>query len=146
MSVINAVFCLVQYVLIERWPLTLRPATKEAAKAPPAARDVRLPTVQMLRRPPEGLGGTILYMQMEDHYLRVHSDEGTGLTLHRMSDAAEDLAASDGRQVHRSWWASRAAVERAERANRRTSLIMRDGAVVPVGRSYEKALREAGWL
>jgi DNA-binding LytR/AlgR family response regulator len=100
----------------------------------------------MLRRRPDGLNGTIRYMQMEDHYLRVHTDEGAGLTLHRMADAVEDLAESDGLQVHKSWWIAHAAVAEVRQIGRRRVLVATDGAEVPVGRSFEPTLRAAGWF
>lgn len=152
-SVINMAFCLVQYALIEHWPLL---AADDAANEPAAPQtalaagtpttDVRPPTVQMLRRPPENLSGLILYLRAEDHYLHVRSDAGSGMVLHRMSDAADDLRGSDGMQVHRSWWASRTAVRHVRRSNRKTTLQMSDGQEIPVGRSYEKKLKDAGWF
>jgi len=146
--VINIVFSLIQFVLIERWPLfripsKQTPQTPERSEFQPDAQSV--PTVGMLRRQPEGLNGVIQYMQMEDHYLRVHTDEGTGLALHRMSDAVEDLAVVDGIQVHKSWWISRAAVHEIRTENRKKTIITKDGNNIPVGRSFEKALRLAGW-
>lgn len=146
-SVINTVFCLVQYVLIERWPLL--PVDPEAEIAPvehPAPVGPLRPGVAMLTRPPEGLSGTIRYMRMEDHYLRVFTDDGQGLTLHRMSDAKRDLEATDGLQAHKSWWVSAAAVAEIRQENRKRIITTQDGTDIPVGRSFEPALREAGWI
>ncbi|WP_245890911.1 LytTR family DNA-binding domain-containing protein [Albidovulum aquaemixtae] len=149
-SVINVVFSLIQYGLIERWPL-FRPEMGDAeggaiVDSVGARRGDMPPTVGMLRRPPEGLSGVIRYLQMEDHYMRVHTDEGSGLVLHRMSDAVEDLADTDGRQVHKSWWVSRTAVEAVRLRGRRRILVATDGAEIPVGRSFERKLRAAGWF
>lgn len=143
--VINTVFSVIQYVLIERWPVL---GTEQPDIVPDASPDPgpTLPTVGMLRRRPDGLTGVIRYLQMEDHYLRVHTDAGDGLVLHRMSDAVEDLAGCEGLQVHRSWWVSRAAVADTLLENRKRSLVATDGTVIPVGRSFEKTLRAAGWF
>jgi hypothetical protein len=148
-TVINLVFCLVQFILIERWPLFEEPGPEPAAdvhshavvKDPAGTR----PSVALLTRRPEGLSGIIQYMRMEDHYLHVHTDEGDGMTLHRMSDAKRDLANTDGLQVHKSWWVSAAVVDEIRNENRKRSIITRDGTKIPVGRSFEQGLREAGW-
>ena len=116
-----------------------------SARPPAADTGMRKPTVGMLARRPDGLGGTIRYMRMEDHYLRVFTDEGDGLTLHRMSDARRDLAGTDGMQVHKSWWVSAAAVSEVRQENRKRIIRTTDGTEVPVGRSFEPLLKKAGW-
>jgi hypothetical protein len=148
-TVINLVFCLVQYFLIERWPMFEDLDVRES-QVTRGASDVdrqRLPpTIGHLSRRPEGLSGTIQYMRMEDHYLRVFTDEGDGMTLHRMSDATRDLAATDGMQVHKSWWVSETAIREIRQENRKRVILTLDGTKVPVGRSFEPQLKDAGWI
>ncbi len=148
-TVINLVFCLVQYLLIERWPLfegaDALPA-KTSGKVPEMEHPDRRPIVGHLSRRPDGLSGIIKYMRMEDHYLRVFTDDGDGMTLHRMSDAIRDLAETDGMQVHKSWWVSEAAVKEIRQENRKRIILTRDGTEVPVGRSFETRLKDAGWI
>ncbi|MDJ0637960.1 MAG: LytTR family DNA-binding domain-containing protein [Paracoccaceae bacterium] len=147
-SVINLVFCLVQYLLIERWPLFEGAEQQEpllSVGVSPEESDKIRPTIGHLSRRPEGLSGTIQYMRMEDHYLRVFTDEGDGMTLHRMSDATRDLAETDGMQVHKSWWVSAAAIDEILQENRKRIIRTKDGAKIPVGRSFEGDLRDAGW-
>lgn len=150
-GVINTVFCFVQFVLIERWPLfgsdiAAQQAASAGQPAAPALSEGDPPFVGKLSRRPEGLNGTILYMQMEDHYLRVVTDAGQGMALHRMSDARRDLEGTDGLQVHKSWWVSRSAIARIRRENRKRVIAVTDGTEIPVGRSFERDLREAGWI
>ncbi|WP_068118686.1 LytTR family DNA-binding domain-containing protein [Tropicimonas marinistellae] len=146
--VINFVFSLVQYTLVERWPIlaAARPDAEVRAEQEKIDASNAIPTIGQLKRRPDGLNGRIQYMQMEDHYLRVHTDEGAGLALYRMSDAVADLSDSDGMQVHRSWWVARDAVRDVRRERHKKTLIAHDGTEIPVGRSFEKALREEGWL
>ena len=147
-TVINLVFCLVQYLLIERWPMFDGAADQEPGLGDAAHLVDQLntrPTIGHLSRRPEGLSGTIQYMRMEDHYLRVFTDEGDGMTLHRMSDATRDLAETDGMQVHKSWWVSAAAVDEIRQENRKRIIRARDGTEIPVGRSFEADLKRAGW-
>jgi len=147
-SVINLVFCLVQYLLIERWPLfedAKEPMLSSSVNDFPEKSAEKRPTIGHLSRRPEGLSGTIQYMRMEDHYLRVVTDEGDGMALHRMSDATRDLAETDGMQVHKSWWVSAAAVDEIRQENRKRIIRTKDGTEIPVGRSFESDLRDAGW-
>ena len=162
-TLICTVFSLIQYLLIERWPIfeasleqNPRPVAKTAtcsenefgAESDEATRgsDSRPPNIGLLSRRPDGLTGTIQYMQMEDHYLRVHTEGGMGLILHRMSDAVSELSGTDGLQVHKSWWVSRTEVLEVRRHNRARSILTRDGTVIPISRSFEKSVREAGWF
>jgi DNA-binding LytR/AlgR family response regulator len=82
---------------------------------------------------------------MQDHYLVVHTTGGTEMILCRMEDAARELD-GHGRRVHRSWWVAEDAVEEATRNGQRRFLRLVDGRTVPVGRSFQPALRDAGWL
>jgi len=128
-TVINLIFSLVQYLLVERWPMltVARPKAELLADQEKIDAANAIPTIGNLKRRPEGLNGRIQYMQMEDHYLRVHTEEGDGLTLYRMSDAAVDLADADGVQVHRSWWVARDAVRDVRRERHKKTLIANDG-------------------
>ena len=88
--------------------------------------------------------GRILRLSMQDHYVEVHTDLGTQLLLMRMSDAIKELDGVDGMQVHRSHWVATAAVEGKTRENGRLLLVTKDGAKVPVSRSHNADVREAG--
>jgi hypothetical protein len=103
-------------------------------------------TSPFLRRIPARLGTELLYIAVEDHYLRVHTERGSDLILFRLSDAADELGQAIGRQVHRSYWVARRAVAGVERDRHRTRLVLTSGARVPVSRTYLPALREAGWV
>lgn len=89
--------------------------------------------------------GQLLCLEMQDHYLVVHSSAGRELILCRMEDAARELAGL-GRRVHRSWWVAETARTATERDGQRLFLCLADGRRVPVGRSYRAGLRAAGWV
>ena len=99
-----------------------------------------------LRRIPARLGTELLYIKVEDHYLRVHTRLGSDLLLLRLSDAVAELDPEFGRQVHRSFWVARRAMAGVERDGHRARLVLTDGARIPVSRTYLPALRKAGWL
>lgn len=121
------------------------------AAAPPSSRPPRSPSgpalfFARLARPP---AGRLLCLEMQDHYLAVHTDAGgsgtSELVLCRMEDAARELDGL-GRRVHRSWWVAADAVAAVERDGARVALRLTDGRMVPVGRTYRADLRAAGWL
>src|SRR6056297_2894090 len=91
------------------------------------------------------LGGRLLCLEMQDHYLKVHHSTGSEMILCRMEDAARELGGI-GQRVHRSWWVADDAVEAVEREGQRILLRLADNRRVPVGRSYRPDLKAAGWL
>ncbi len=91
------------------------------------------------------LRGDILALQMEDHYVRVHSTTGSDLILMPLGRAIETVAV-DGLRTHRSWWVARHAVMRVEGTSRSMSLRLSNGIVAPVARNSVASLRAAGWI
>jgi hypothetical protein len=127
-------------------PITLivaRRVREEAREAAPAATPNGSP---FLKRIPPRLGGELLSIATEDHYLRVATERGSDLVLYRLSDAVAELDPGLGLQVHRSHWVARRAVRAVERDGHRTWLVLTTGQRIPVSRTYRKALRRAGWL
>ncbi len=98
------------------------------------------------RLPPRLRGSTILAVEAEDHYLRVHTTAGSDLILLRLGDALSELAGLDGAQTHRSWWVARAAVRDVAKGDGRATLTLEGGLKVPVSRANAAGLRAAGWF
>jgi hypothetical protein len=127
-----------------------RTAFARAPEIPPS----ELPTIEALpsaasvfaQRFPAKLGVDLLYIEVEDHYLRVHTSLGNDLLLLRLSDAVAELDPTLGRQVHRSYWVARRAVSSVERERYRVRLVLSNGARVPVSRTFLPKLRADGWL
>jgi len=117
-----------------------RAMPRNDANIPPPAPDTRF-----RRRFPAGLTGRLLCLEMEDHYLRIHTDKGSDIILMRMSDAEEELSDVEGLRVHRSWWVAREAVTGVKRNGTRLLLQLENGLEIPVGKTYRGALRDAGW-
>ena len=99
-----------------------------------------------LTRLPPRLGGGLLCLQMEDHYVRAHTAKGSDLVLIPLKQAIAELADIDGLQVHRSWWVARAAVVQPVTSGRNLALRLSNGLEVPVSRASVAKLRAAGWL
>lgn len=88
----------------------------------------------------------LLALMSEDHYVRVYTRAGESLVRMRLSDAMAAVSRIDGARTHRSWWVARDAVDRIERRDGKTWLILGNGLRVPVSRTQIAHLREAGWI
>ncbi|WP_310497000.1 LytTR family transcriptional regulator DNA-binding domain-containing protein [Sandarakinorhabdus sp.] len=89
----------------------------------------------------------LLWVQAEDHYLRLGLADGRRpLVLFRLGDALGDLAVLDGLQIHRSAWVAAAAVSGTLRDGRRWKLRLSDGSDLPVSETYLPEVRARGWL
>jgi DNA-binding LytR/AlgR family response regulator len=113
-----------------------------AASAPPSREQPARPRI--LDRLPTEKRGRLSHLTMQDHYVEVHTDRGSALVLMRMGDAVAETNGIDGLRIHRSHWVAREAVAGTARRDGRLVLRMRDGAELPVSRSYSGAVRAAG--
>src|SRR5690606_13712732 len=102
--------------------------------------------VRFLERLPLRLrGATLLAVEAEDHYLRLHTDRGSDLILMRLGDAVAELDGLEGARTPRSWWVARGAVDGVARGERRAALTLEGGLEVPVSRTAARELRAKGW-
>lgn len=121
------------------WRRVVETRTIVMPPLPDAERDFRL------RLSPKRRGARLIAIEAEDHYVRVHTDQGTELVPMRFSEAVDELAGAYGYRLHRSLWAAAEAIE-AVRWNRGTGEArLAGGLVAPVSRSCASALKEAGW-
>ncbi len=106
--------------------------------APPSGEVPAAAAAPLLARLPPSLRGPLLCLQMEDHYVRIHTARGSSLALLRLSDAIAETGATAGRQVHRSWWVADEAVEGFEKHGRTGRLRLRNGLQAPVSQRYAR--------
>ncbi|MEJ6011723.1 LytTR family DNA-binding domain-containing protein [Novosphingobium aquae] len=135
------------FYLVQSKPVAPEPAPSAMPQPLPVA-EVAAPPPQprLFERLPPGLGTDLVALEMEDHYLRVHTALGSDLILLRMRDAVAELDGIDGVQVHRSWWVARGAVHGVERDGRNVRLALARGLSAPVARNMVPVLKTAGWL
>jgi hypothetical protein len=88
----------------------------------------------------------VIALQMEDHYVRIHTMAGSRLELVTMANAMARLGQVEGMRTHRSWWVARTAVKSVEGTPRNMKLHLTNGLVAPVARSAVGQLRQAGWI
>ena len=89
--------------------------------------------------------GEVLCLRMEDHYVRVHTLNGSRLVPGPLERVIAGLG-REGMRVHRSWWVARAAVTGVVADGRNLRLTLRGDLTAPVSRASVAKLREAGWL
>lgn len=128
-------------------PLTVGvPATDRLVAPAPAPAPHPPPPHPLLDQLPPELGSEIVALEMEDHYVRVHTVLGSALVLMRLRDAMALVGETEGMQVHRSWWVARAAVEDVLREGRNVRLRLPRGIEAPVARANIATLRDARWI
>lgn len=111
-------------------------AGEEVAAEPEPRREADFGSSALVRRLPPHLRGRVIALEMEDHYVRVHTDQGSTLVLMRLSDAIAETAPGCGRQVHRSWWVADEAMRHFERAGRAGRIHLSNGLKAPVSQRY----------
>ena len=85
----------------------------------------------------------VLAVEAEDHYIKVHSADGTELIYYRFSDALADLAGCEGLKVNRSFWVRRSAICDVRTKGRQSRVVLTNGLEIPVSYSNLGLLRQA---
>lgn len=85
--------------------------------------------------------GVLYCLEMDDHYLKVHTDKGNHLILMRLKDAIDLLKGYPGSQVHRSWWVAHEAILVTKKDGRKITLSLVNGLEVPVSKTYEENVK-----
>lgn len=124
------------------------PQQSAPAPAPPAgAGTTTSPSPAFIERLPVKFRMAAIYaVSAEDHYLRVHSSAGEHMLLMRLGDAMRELANLEGLQTHRSWWVARQGLADTAKGDGKVTLKLKSGVEAPVSRTYQKAVKDAGWL
>jgi hypothetical protein len=94
----------------------------------------------------QALSGEVICLRMEDHYVRVHTANGSRLVAGPFERVIAGLGDREGMKVHRSWWVSRAAVVGVEVDGRNLKLRLSNDLRAPVSRASVAKLRQVGWL
>lgn len=89
---------------------------------------------------PRELGGDIVYLKSEDHYVYVYTAIGSSLIRMRFRDAVAGLG-EWGIQVHRSYWVAYRHMIQVKKRDRILELWLTDNHKVPVSSPYRGAVR-----
>ncbi|WP_372886452.1 LytTR family DNA-binding domain-containing protein [Shimia sp.] len=110
--------------------------TPEASVAEPPAH------AAFFKRLPPRLGGELISLSAQDHYVEVTTNKGRELIHMRLSDALHELRDYPGRRIHRSHWIAEGAFQGLSRENGKLVAHLSDGRRLNVSRSYSAAARE----
>lgn len=88
------------------------------------------------------LQGRIVWIEAQEHYVKIKTEHESRMVLHRFADAIRELPASTGMQVHRSHWVCFSDIKALKREGQRLRLLLSSGDYVPVSRSYRQQLEE----
>ncbi|MBA8839335.1 LytTR family DNA-binding domain-containing protein [Ochrobactrum sp. RH2CCR150] len=125
---LSALFCVLAYLTVRKDIETVSNTIPEA----PA----------LLNRLQPGNRGPLLRLSADDHYTQVVTSRGKELILIRFSDAVKEIGETPGLQIHRSHWVANSHVAELQRINGTLGLKTRDGTLLPVSRSSQKAALE----
>ncbi|MEM1182877.1 MAG: LytTR family DNA-binding domain-containing protein [Acidobacteriota bacterium] len=126
-------------------PATTGPPPSPESKGPepaalstePASTEARDPSKAdgLLEQLPVALGGDLIAMTSQLHYLEVHTARGRTLVLYNLRDAVAEVEAQfGGLQIHRSHWVADAHVRRLTRRSGGWICELSNGLELPVSR------------
>ncbi|MEM5495418.1 LytTR family DNA-binding domain-containing protein [Hoeflea sp. AS16] len=124
-------------------PTPPAPSAGNVAQALPAS-PAQADRPALLDRLPVAKRGSLIRLEVQDHYVLVVTTSGTELLLMRLGDAIAETGSDAGRQIHRSHWVSDAGVKSVIREggkNPRLTVETADGQLLPVSRSHMQGVR-----
>jgi DNA-binding LytR/AlgR family response regulator len=141
---LSIIFCVIAYMTMSAEAISSKPEVRTEGMTQPArpAYAVTLPEpAPIMRRLKPENRGQLLHLSVEDHYTMVTTNRGRELILLRFSDAVSETGTTAGLQVHRSHWVADVFVKSVNRANGKLTLLLSDGAEIPVSRTYAAEVR-----
>jgi DNA-binding LytR/AlgR family response regulator len=140
-----ALFCILTYLTMHRQIAMAAAGTDlaETKTISTPAHEIRPRTPQppiLLRLKPENRGA-LIRLTVRDHYTEVVTTRGRELVLLRFGDALMEIGNIEGIRLHRSHWVAADQIASLKRDNGKLFVIARDGAEMPVSRSYAEDVR-----
>lgn len=93
-----------------------------------------------LRQLKTGIGDNVLLLKAEKNYVRAVTDLGEDLVYYKFGDAITQFA-SDGLQVHRSYWVSKSLLSDPGTKLDGHEIKTKDGKSIPVGMTFLRELK-----
>lgn len=139
-AVITAALNVMILLLSGSQPAMTAATSRPKVSAPQAA----LAQPRLLSRLTPSVQAPLVALRATDHYTEVTTEQGSQTILLRLADAIREAAPTDGLQVHRSHWVARRHIAALRREKGRIILTLSNGRDIPVSRTYEQAVAQAG--
>ncbi len=91
---------------------------------------------KFLSRLPDGFSTNLVSLSMQDHYIKVVSDDAHAMLLMNFGDAIKELKNYPGIQIHRSHWVANHAIKEIKKHGRSHFVELKSGAKLPVSSGY----------
>lgn len=111
---------------------------QETVSQESAAIEARPPTLLSAIEPP--LKGEVVWIEAQEHYVRITTDSEVRMVLCRFSDIVRELPDESGMQIHRSHWIAYSAIVDTLKDGQNLKLVLTSGDNVPVSRSYRSTV------
>jgi hypothetical protein len=117
---------------------------KEAILVPPekSASDIQPESRRFPSLVRESIGGELVSMTSELHYVNVRTTVGCGLLLYNLRDAISELNPDSGIQIHRSHWVALSQITKLKKTKEGYVCELSSGDVFPVSRRRISEVRE----
>jgi hypothetical protein len=117
---------------------------KEAILVPPekSASDIQPESRRFPSLVRESIGGELVSMTSELHYVNVRTTVGSGLLLYNLRDAISELNPDSGIQIHRSHWVALTQITKLKKSKEGYVCELSSGDVFPVSRRRIAEVRE----
>ncbi len=129
------------------WRLHVNTGRPEDAATPAAAlaADASTPSSSLFARIPARYGREVIYLEAQEHYLRVVLVGGVQLLLHGLANAVRELESGGvtGMQVHRSYWVNWAHVQSIVIDSSGGMCELDGGVRIPISRRRRAAAKAA---
>lgn len=132
-------FCLL--LSLPRWILESEKSVSAVETSSEDAETAVPPTLLSYLDPP--LDGNVIWVEAQEHYVRITTTRESRMVLARFSDIVRELSEYRGMQVHRSHWVSEAAIVETRKSGQNLNLVLNTGDTVPVSRSFRKNIGSA---
>lgn len=143
-AVITAALNVMILLLSRSQPWMPAATTSPDASGPPGAPQAAVAQPRLLSRLTPSVQAPLVALRATDHYTEVTTEQGSQTLLLRLADAIREAAPTDGLQVHRSHWVARRHIAGLRREKGRIILTLSNGRDIPVSRTYEQAVAQAG--
>ena len=135
---LNSLFCGLLFFLDRQFQYFHQAKDHTVTEVEPKA----IKPLRFVEKLPADTQGKPLRVQAQEHYIEVTTTKGQALIQYKFGEAIDELSASPGCQVHRSYWVANSNVLGWYKDNNSLYLRLQQGKNVPVSRRFEYMVKQ----